>query len=80
MLIPFFFFKLVCIDSKFQKFEKGDYRLVRFMNSTKLVNPNIAIDLIAAVPPKSCKESVVWCDGGGSLGHPKVYINLVSII
>lgn len=37
------------------------------------------IDLIAEIPPKECTERVVWCDGGDpNLGHPKVYINLVS--
>jgi NADH dehydrogenase (ubiquinone) Fe-S protein 6 len=44
------------------------------------VNNNWAIKLIAEVPPKSCNESIVSCDGGGGpLGHPKVYINLVRI-
>lgn len=43
------------------------------------VNPHFAIDLINAIPPKPVKDRVVWCDGGGgALGHPKVYINLVS--
>lgn len=43
------------------------------------MNPNFAINLIAEVPPKPCKERVVYCDGGGGpLGHPKVYINLVG--
>jgi len=43
------------------------------------VNPSFAIDLINQVPPKECTERVVFCDGGGGpLGHPKVYINLVQ--
>nr|CAH7760485.1 unnamed protein product [Callosobruchus chinensis] len=63
-----------------QKWEADDYRLARFIDRPKHVNPNFAIDLIAEVPPKACKERVVWCDGGsGPTGHPKVYINLVSI-
>ncbi|VDO81708.1 unnamed protein product, partial [Schistosoma mattheei] len=35
--------------------------------------------MIAEVPPIACKENIISCDGGGgALGHPKVYINLVS--
>ncbi|XP_025418051.1 NADH dehydrogenase [ubiquinone] iron-sulfur protein 6, mitochondrial [Sipha flava] len=60
-----------------QKWEKDDYRLARFVDKEKQVNPSFAIDLISQVPPKACKQRVVYCDGGGgSLGHPKVYINL----
>lgn len=43
------------------------------------MNPSFAIDLISQVPPKECTQRVVYCNGGGgSLGHPKVYINLVN--
>lgn len=64
------------LDTFFQVFT--DYRNARFENSTRYVNKNHAIDLIAEVPPKECTERVVFCDGGGGpLGHPKVYINLV---
>ncbi|KAF2878856.1 hypothetical protein ILUMI_27320 [Ignelater luminosus] len=60
-----------------QKWDKDDYRLVRFTDKPKQVNPSFAINLIDEVPPKPCKERVVWCDGGGGpIGHPKVYINL----
>lgn len=60
-------------------FEEKDYRNVRFQNSTRLVNENWGINLIAEIPPQECTERVVACDGGdGPLGHPKVYINLVS--
>jgi uncharacterized Zn-finger protein len=53
---------------------------VRFTNATKVVSDNWAIDLIAEQPIIMVKERVVWCDGGdGHLGHPKVYINLVSL-
>lgn len=53
----------------------------RFVERPKHVNPNIAMDLINEIPPKACKERVVSCDGGsGPTGHPKVYINLVSVI
>ncbi|XP_073987879.1 NADH dehydrogenase (ubiquinone) 13 kDa A subunit [Rhodnius prolixus] len=60
-----------------QQFESTDYRLVRFVDKNKTVNPKFAIDLINAVPPKEVGHRVVWCDGGGGpTGHPKVYINL----
>lgn len=43
------------------------------------VNENFAIDLIAEQPVSDVQNRVVACDGGGgALGHPKVYINLVS--
>lgn len=42
------------------------------------VNENFAIDLIAEQPVGDVESRVVSCDGGGgALGHPKVYINLV---
>jgi len=48
------------------------------MNRPKEVNKNWAIDLINEVAPSSQKDRIVACDGGGGpLGHPKVYINLV---
>lgn len=51
----------------------------RFVGQTKHINEQYAIDLIAEVPPIACGTRVVSCDGGGGpLGHPKVYINLVS--
>lgn len=60
-----------------QKFDKDDYRLVRFVDREKHVNTQFAINLIDEVPPKPKKDRVVWCDGGsGPTGHPKVYINL----
>ncbi|XP_014253170.1 NADH dehydrogenase [ubiquinone] iron-sulfur protein 6, mitochondrial [Cimex lectularius] len=60
-----------------QKFDADDYRMARFVDKSKLVNKNFAIDLIAKVPPTKTKDRVVWCDGGsGPEGHPKVYINL----
>lgn len=47
----------------------------------KQVNPNIAQKLIAEVPPIETDERVVYCDGGHfALGHPRVYIKLVSNI
>lgn len=49
------------------------------MNTTKYVNPNIAIEFISKVPSIPSKDRIVWCDGGNEhLGHPKVYINLVN--
>ncbi|VDD82401.1 unnamed protein product [Mesocestoides corti] len=60
-----------------QTFDKSDYRAARFMQSTKLVNKNFAMELIEKVPPKKVADRIVACDGGnGALGHPKVYINL----
>ncbi|PSN45546.1 putative NADH dehydrogenase [ubiquinone] iron-sulfur protein 6 [Blattella germanica] len=60
-----------------QKWDKNDYRLVRFVGRPKQVNPHFAIKLIDEVPPAEKEERVVWCDGGGGpTGHPKVYINL----
>jgi len=60
-----------------QAWDKSDYRLARFDIAPKQVNPNIAMHLINAIPPKECEERVVWCDGGHpALGHPRVYINL----
>lgn len=43
------------------------------------VNKNFAIKLVAEEPVTDVGARVVSCDGGGgALGHPKVYINLVS--
>lgn len=40
-------------------------------------NPMAAIDLIAEEPIRFVNTRVTHCDGGGgTLGHPKVYINL----
>ena len=42
------------------------------------VNKNFAIKLVAEEPVTDVESRVVSCDGGGgALGHPKVYINLV---
>ena len=42
------------------------------------VNKNFAIHLVAEEPVADIEARVVSCDGGGgALGHPKVYINLV---
>ncbi|VDM03187.1 unnamed protein product, partial [Schistocephalus solidus] len=43
------------------------------------VNQSFAVDLISKVPAKKVTSHIACCDGGGgALGHPKVYINLVS--
>ena len=43
------------------------------------MNKKFAIDLVDEEPPKEIHGRNTWCDGGGGpLGHPKVYINLVS--
>lgn len=55
------------------------WNCVLVVELNKRVFEFLAIDLIAEEPPKECTERVVCCDGGDShLGHPKVYINLVS--
>lgn len=42
------------------------------------MNQNFAINLVAEEPVSDVEARVVSCDGGGgALGHPKVYINLV---
>lgn len=72
---------MYCYIVHLQKFESDDYRLARFVDKKKHVNQQFAINLVDEVPPAPRKERVVWCDGGGGpTGHPKVYINLVSII
>ena len=40
------------------------------------MNTRFAIDLIAEEPPIAVKGRSAYCDGGGPLGHPRVYINL----
>ncbi|CAJ0574012.1 unnamed protein product, partial [Mesorhabditis spiculigera] len=61
-----------------QAWDQSDYRLQRFDISPKMVNPNVAQDLVAEKPPKDCgHEHVIHCDGGHpALGHPRVFINL----
>lgn len=60
-----------------QKWEKDDYRMARFVNAPKHVSENIAMKLIAEVPPIPSKSRVTSCDGGGGpTGHPRVFINL----
>lgn len=46
---------------------------------SKQPNPAPAIKLISKVPINQVHENIVACDGGGGrLGHPKIYINLVK--
>ncbi|KAL1286300.1 putative NADH dehydrogenase [ubiquinone] iron-sulfur protein 6 [Trichinella pseudospiralis] len=60
-----------------QAWDQYDRRLGRFEYGKKLVNPNVAMELIAKVKPAASKERIVQCDGGGTaLGHPRVFINL----
>lgn len=41
--------------------------------------PLAAIELLKAQPVEFVNSRVVWCDGGSaSLGHPKIFINLVQ--
>uniref|UniRef100_A0A8C0XAV9 Zinc finger CHCC-type domain-containing protein n=1 Tax=Castor canadensis TaxID=51338 RepID=A0A8C0XAV9_CASCN len=61
-----------------QVYDAKDYRRIRFVGRQKEVNENFAIDLIAEQPVSEVDHRVISCDGGGgALGHPKVYINLV---
>ena len=50
----------------------------RFENVNKLAlpNPKAAIDLISRAPVNNVPNDFVYCDGGGDLGHPKIYIKL----
>ena len=60
-----------------QAFADDDYRKVRFIDRTKQVNDQFAIDLVAEEPIALVHDNHIWCNGGGlALGHPKVYINL----
>jgi len=43
------------------------------------VNKNFAIDLVHEDPVVVCTQRVVASDSGGPLGHPRVFINLVSL-
>ena len=46
---------------------------------SKQPNPKPAIELISKHPIVEVHDHIVACDGGGgSLGHPKIYINLVQ--
>ncbi|KAG8005062.1 NADH dehydrogenase [ubiquinone] iron-sulfur protein 6, partial [Nibea albiflora] len=61
-----------------QVFDADDPRRARFIGRQKEVNKNFAINLVAEEPVSDVEARVVSCDGGGgALGHPKVYINLV---
>lgn len=62
-----------------QQWAANDYRLARFIDKEKQVNPSFAIDLVNQQPPIRSTKRVIFCDGGGgALGHPKVFINLVN--
>ncbi|OXB66342.1 hypothetical protein ASZ78_003733 [Callipepla squamata] len=64
-----------------QVYDEKDYRRVRFVGRQKEVNKNFAIDLIAQQPVSEVESRIISCDGGGgALGHPKVYINLVILL
>lgn len=53
-------------------------RFTRYRVVYVKMNKNFAIKLVAEEPVTDTEARVVSCDGGGgALGHPKVYINLV---
>ncbi|KAI3358367.1 hypothetical protein L3Q82_014812, partial [Scortum barcoo] len=63
-----------------QVFDEKDPRRARFVGRQKEVNKNFAINLVGEEPVTDIEARVVSCDGGGgALGHPKVYINLVRV-
>lgn len=47
------------------------------VNLTSQPKPEAAIELLKQQPIVSIKSRTIACDGGGLLGHPKVFINLV---
>lgn len=48
---------------------------------SKQPNPAPAIELISKIPINQVHENIVACDGGGGkLGHPKIFINLVNSV
>ena len=64
-----------------QEFDQDDYRNARFLTTPRQTNTRWAMNLVKEVPPKAVEGRIVACDGGpGALGHPRVYINLVSSI
>lgn len=42
-------------------------------------NPPAAIELAKSEPVVMVEKRVTFCDGDGLLGHPRVFINLVSL-
>uniref|UniRef100_A0A673HJN4 NADH dehydrogenase [ubiquinone] iron-sulfur protein 6, mitochondrial-like n=1 Tax=Sinocyclocheilus rhinocerous TaxID=307959 RepID=A0A673HJN4_9TELE len=61
-----------------QVYNENDVRRARFIGRQKEVNENFAISLVAEEPVTCIESRVVSCDGGGgAIGHPRVYINLV---
>lgn len=73
------FFCNLCTTQTFDPADRA--RLARFTDRPKEVNSNWAIKLIDEIPPAPKHARIVSCDGGGGpLGHPKVYINLVSFL
>lgn len=62
--------------NRYQPIDSGIFIIFIFID----VIDSVGINLVAEIPPKECNERVVCCDGGDPhLGHPKVYINLVSV-
>jgi NADH dehydrogenase (ubiquinone) Fe-S protein 6 len=60
-----------------QIYDVDDYRRVRFNDvNKKIVNKNIAMELVAKDPIVVSDKNVVCSSAGGALGHPKIYINL----
>jgi NADH dehydrogenase (ubiquinone) Fe-S protein 6 len=64
--------------SRDQQERRVAYNDVRFVGIELDLQPNppAAIELLQSDPVVEIKTRIVSCDGGGSLGHPKIYINL----
>jgi len=65
-----------------QRTRKNVFSGLRFegINLNAQPRPLAAIELLDRVPVEIVKSRSVSCDGGGALGHPRIFINLVSIL
>lgn len=65
-----------------QYFDDDDWRRNRFLDRTKIVNRNWAVEMVNEVPPIEVEGRIAHCegkdgpDGAVALGHPRVYMNL----
>lgn len=59
-----------------QKWDDDDYRLCRFVNHPKIVNPNFPLPFVCTVNNKAIYTTlrIVYCDGEGT--HPRIFINM----
>ncbi|XP_039252413.1 NADH dehydrogenase [ubiquinone] iron-sulfur protein 6, mitochondrial-like [Styela clava] len=65
-----------------QFFDDDDWRRNRYIDRSKIVNRNWAVEMVNDVPPIEVESRIAYCegkdgpDGPAALGHPRVYINL----